>query len=148
MVSDISGFGLRISLIASNTYPTGIIISQYSDDADPLDMASVKFADTAMGLNGDLIVWAKAVPIPAVLTVIPGSEDDQNLQALADANRVGRGKTSAQDIITMTVVYPDGTTTTVTNGKMTDAQFGLSVASAGRKKTRSYAFSFENKIGA
>lgn len=146
-MTDISGFGIVVSVIASNTFPTGFTVTQFADDADPLDIASVRIGDVAMGLNGDLITWAKAVPLPAVLNVIPGSADDLNLSILANANRVAQGKSSAQDIITMTVIYPDGSTTILTSGKITDAPFGKSVASAGRLKTRSYAFAFQNLSG-
>lgn len=147
MTNDVSGFGLVANIVASNTFPAGLPITQFADDADPLDMASITIADKAMGLNGDLIVWAKAVPLPAVINVIPGSIDDVNLQILADANRVGQGKTSAADNITMTVVYPDGTIVTLNNGRLTDAMFGKSVAGSGRLKTRAYTFAFESKVG-
>ena len=69
------------------------------------------------------------------------------LQILADANRVAQGKTSANDVITMTVVYPDSTVVTLTNGRITDSMFGKSIAGSGRLKTKAYAFSFANKIG-
>ena len=147
MTVDISGFGLVVNLLASNTLPVGATITQFSDDSDPLDFASIKIADTALGLNGDLLVWAKAVPLPAVLNVVPGSIDDITLQVLADANRVGKGKTSAADVITMTVIYPDGSVVILNNGRLTDAMFGKSVSGGGRLKTKSYAFTFQNKSG-
>jgi hypothetical protein len=148
MTQNISGFGVVVNLVASTTFPVGITITQFADDSDPVDFGSVKIADTAMGLNGDLLRWARAVALPVVLNVVPGSDDDVNLGILADANRVGQGKVSAYDSITLTVVYPDGTTTTYTGGIITDAMFSKSISSAGRLKTKPYAFSFETKIGA
>lgn len=147
-MSDITGFGVVVTLTASNTFPVGVPITQFADDADPLDMSSVKIGDLAIGLNGDPISWAKAVPYPMVLNVIPGSEDDLNLAIIADANRVAQGKISAFDEITAIVAYPDGTVTTLTGGKMTDAPFGKSISSSGRLKTRQYTFAFGNKNGA
>lgn len=146
MSNDISGFGLRINLVASVTFPSGIVLTQFSDDTDPADMASVQIRDKAMGLNGDLITWSKASPLPLVVGVIPGSEDDRNLAALLEANRVGRGKQGAQDEITATLVYPDGTTVSYTDGVITDGVVGKPVASAGRLKTTTYAFAFENRV--
>lgn len=148
MVNDITGFGTVITIVATNTFPFGFPVSQFADDADPLDMASVQIADTAMGLNGDLITWAKANPLPVVLNVIAGSEDDLNLQILADANRVAQGKSSAYDDITLTAVYADGSIVTYTGGVVVEAMFGKSISSSGRLKSRSYAFRFEQKIGA
>ena len=148
MANDITGFGAVITIVASTTYPAGFPVTQFADDSDPLDMASIQIADVAMGLNGDLIKWAKANALPVVLNVIPGSEDDLNLQILADANRVGQGKASAYDNISLTAVYPDGSIVQFTGGVITDAMFGKSISSSGRLKTRSYAFKFEQKNGA
>lgn len=147
MTQDVSGFGTVVNIIASNTFPAGITISQFAADTDPCDMASVDIADSTMGLNGDLIVWAKAVPMPMVLAVIPGSDDDVNLQILADANRVGANKSSAADVIQATVFYPDGSTTLLTNGRILASMFGKSIAGAGNLKTKVYGFKFEDKVG-
>ena len=146
MVQDITGFNTVVNLIASTTFPISLVISQFADDADPLDFASVQIADAAMGVNGDLISWSKAVKLPMVLNVIPGGEDDNNLQILADANRVAQGKNSARDIITATIVYPDSSIVILKQGIITDAMFGKSIASAGRLKTKSYAFTFQTKV--
>lgn len=148
MASDISGFGLVINIVASKTYPIGLPLTAFADDSDPLDIASIQIADKAMGLNGDLLKWSKAMPLPVVLSIIPNSVDDQALQVLANNNRVAKGKSNSRDVITMTIVYPDSSTVTLTGGFITDSPFGKSIASAGRMKTNAYAFCFENKIGA
>ena len=146
-MNEISGFGLRINIIASNTYPIGLPITQFADDADPFDLPSLQIADSAMGLNGDLLTWSKANPIKITLSVVPGGLDDAALSILFEANRVGRGKLGAQDIITMTGIYPSGNIITLINGVITDGMPGNAVASAGRLKSKTYSFSFENKIG-
>ena len=146
-MEEISGFGLQINVIASRTFPAGILITQLADDADPFDMPAVQIADKGMGLNGDLVVWSKAAPLDVTLSVIPDSEDDLNLAALAEANRVSKGKKSAGDVITMTAVYVSGKTVTLTNGKLTNALPASAVASAGRKKSKAYTFTFESKAG-
>ena len=104
-------------------------------------------ADAEMGLNGDLITWAKAVRLNAILAVIPGSADDLNLQILLDANRVAQGKNSVQDLITLTMVYPDTSQVTLTNGKLLSGMPGRSIASSGKQKTKVYGFAFESKVG-
>lgn len=145
-MENISGFGLQINILASNTFPVGLLITEFADDADPFDLPSLQIADTAMGLNGDLISWSKANPIKVTLSVIPGSFSDINLAILMEANRVGRGKIGARDIITMTGIYPSGSFITLTNGIITDGMPGNAVSSAGRLKSKTYNFSFENKI--
>lgn len=146
-MKDISGYGLQINIRANNTFPAGFTITQLADDSDPLDLAAVSLADTAMGLNGDLVSWSKATALPMVLNVIPGSEDDINLSILADANRVARGKFSSRDVIDATIIYPDGGVVSLYSGKITDASMGRSVSGGGRIKTKSYSFVFESKTG-
>lgn len=146
-MNDISGFGFQVNLIASRTFPIGIILTQFADDTDPFDLPALQIADSAMGINGDLISWSKANPIKVTLSLVPGGIDDINLGILLEANRVGRGKVGAKDIITLTGMYPDGRFITLINGIITDGMPGNSVASAGRLKSKTYNFSFENKIG-
>jgi hypothetical protein len=146
-MQNISGFGIVLSIIASKTFPVGLVINQFADDADPLDVPSLQIADKAMGLNGDLIVWSKANPLVVTLDVIPGSFSDINLSILLEANRVGRGKIGARDTITMTVLYPAGNFIVLSNGVITDGMPFNSVSSAGRLKSKNYAFSFENRVG-
>ena len=144
MANDISGFGLKIWLVASATFPAGFPISQFADDADPLDIPSLTIAETGMGGNGDLVKWSKANPIKIVIGVIPGSIDDLNLGILFDANRVARGKRGARDVITLTGIYGDDTTVILKEGIITDGMPANSVASAGRLKSKTYSFTFED----
>ena len=101
-----------------------------------------------MGLNGDLVSWSKPTPIRATVAVVPGSNSDINLAVLLEANRVGRGKVGARDIITFTAVYPAGNFITLQNGAIISGTPASSVASSARFKSKTYAFAFENRIGA
>lgn len=149
MGQDVSGFGLSVNITASKTFPNGgFTVTQFADDGDPFDTPEITVADKAMGLNGDLIVWSKASPIEVSLNVIPGSDDDKNLAILLEANRVGKGKSSARDVITMTGIYPAGPNLVLTAGKITVGMVGNSVASSGRMKSKKYTFAFENRTGA
>lgn len=144
MSNDISVFGLRVSLVASETFPGGLDLSQWADDADPFDTPAQQVRDKAMGVNGDLITWSKANPIVMTLSVVPNSEDDKNLAVLLEANRVGKGKTGARDVVDATVVYPDGLSVNFTQGAITDGAMASGAASAGRLKSKTYTFAFEN----
>ena len=144
MSNDISGFGLRLRVIASNTFPIGFDVTQFADDADPFDIPSLQIADKAMGLNGDAIYWSKANPILTNLNVIPGSDDDRNLSVLFEANRVGKGKNGTRDVITIVALYPNGDSATFLSGRITDGMPANGIASEGRQKSKNYAFAFEN----
>jgi hypothetical protein len=143
-MNDISAFGLRVQLIASQTFPAGISLTQFADDADPFDSPSLQIRDKAMGVNGDLINWSKANPALVTVNLVPGSEDDQNLAVLFEANRVGKGKFGARDTVVIVVIYPDGSVTSFVQGVITDGQPSNSAQSAGRLKSKAYAFAFEN----
>ena len=143
-MQDISVFGIRVQVVASQTFPSGINITQFADDADPFDAPSMQIRDKAMGVNGDLISWSKANPIGVTLNVVPNSEDDKNLGVLFEANRVGKGKQGARDVISITAVYPDGKTASFSQGVITDGQPANSAQSSGRMKSKAYAFAFEN----
>ena len=144
MSTDISAFGIRVQIFASVTFPAGITITQFADDGDSLDVPQQQIADKAMGVNGDLITWSKANPLNLTLNIIPASDDDRNMSVLLEANRVARGKRGARDVITLTAIYPDGTTQTWSQGRITDGIPGKALASSGRMKTKPFAFTFEN----
>lgn len=146
MANDVSGFGFRVRLVASKTFPAGVTISQFADDADPFDLPSMTINGSGMGVNGDLITWSTATPIQTSISVIPGSDDDKNLSILFEANRTARGKFGAQDRLTLTGIYPDGTTVTLQEGRIMSGLPGSAIASAGRIKSKTYGFVFEGLI--
>lgn len=145
MAQDVSGFGFVLTVFASNTFPNGFPVSAFADDSDPFDFPAIAVNDVAMGLNGDLVSWSKATPLKTTMGVIPGSDEDANLAILLEANRVGQGKLSARDLVTVTAVYPDGSTLSLVNGKITNGMPSDSVGSSGRLKSKVYSFAFENR---
>lgn len=146
-MQDISGFGIQVRVVASETFPSGFTLTQFADDADPFSFTDQQIKDSGMGVNGDLITWSTANPISITINAIPNSEDDNNLSVLFEANRVARGKRAVNDVITMTAIYPDGKQLTLSNGAITNGTVGNSVASAGRMNTKAYVFVFEGKSG-
>ena len=143
-MSNIGGFGLTVLLTASVTYPVGLPLTHFADDADPFDQPDIQIRDKGMGLNGDLITWGKAQPVPISISVIPNSADDIALNILLKANKVGAGSRPVNDVINMVGTYPDGTFVVLTNGALTDGPVASSVASSGRLKSKTYKFVFEN----
>lgn len=141
-MEDISVFGLSANVVADTTFPNGLTISAFADDADPLDSPDLDIADMAMGPNGDSVTWSRPQLIEISMNVIPQSPDDVNLTALQDANRVAKGKTSARDKINIVFTYPNGMKVTCSEGKMVTANAVQSGSAAGRAKTKRYAFRF------
>lgn len=144
---NVSGNGTLVNLIASVTFPVGILLSDWADDADPVDMPAVQIGDATKGVNGDLIVWSKANPLDLTINVIPGSPDDVLLNILYQANFPAKFKINTRDIISANIVYPDGAFVFLTGGIITSGMPGSSVASAGRLKTKAYTFKFDGFSG-
>jgi hypothetical protein len=141
-----SGSGAFGQLVASVTFPGGITLTEGADDVDFFDLPSIQITDSAMGINGDLITWTKPTPIKMTWNAIAGSKDDDYLQILFEANRAGRGKFVVNDVITFSIIFPDGRTVTFTQGRITDGMPATSVASGARLKTKVYGFVFENRV--
>lgn len=146
---NVSGYGLKGRVMASKTFPSGFKVEAFADDADPLDSPDFTAADTASALNGDLVTWSRAAGIEVAFNVIPTSEDDVNLSALLEANRVGKGKKGARDVISITTTYPSGMVVNYSKGVIISGSLIPAVSSSGRIKTRQYRFRFEqvNKSG-
>lgn len=143
-MSDISATGLSLTIQASKTFPAGILITTFADDADPLDLPAVNIAQTGMDINGNLVSWSTPTPQTVTINVLAGSEEDQNLSILLEANTAKKGRRHAGDMITMVASYGDGSTVTARNGKMTNGSRGNSAASAGKLKAKQYTFVFQD----
>ncbi|WP_237386226.1 phage tail fiber protein [Xenorhabdus sp. Sc-CR9] len=143
-MNDVSATGLSLVIQATKTFPSGIQITQFADDADPLDLPAVDIAQTGMDINGNLVAWSAPTPQAVTINVLAGSEEDENLSILLEANTAKRGRRHAGDIITIVASYGDGSTTTARNGKITNGSRGNSAASAGRLKSKQYTFVFQD----
>lgn len=143
-MNDISATGLSLIIQASNTFPAGIPITTFSDDGDPLDLPAVDITQTAVDINGNLVSWSAPTPQTVTVNVLTGSEEDENLAILLDANTARRGRRHASDIITLVASYGDGSITTARNGRITNGSRGNSIASAGRLKSKQYTFIFQD----
>lgn len=144
MAVDISSFGIGVHLIASVTYPNGIQLSEFADDADPVDSPSIDLAAVAMGVNGDLLSWSVATALPVSVSLIPEGVDDQNLRTLARRNLATKGRTPSRDVIRIVIVLPNGTRSVFSAGRLVNAPVTSSSASAGRLKSNTYSMMFEN----
>ncbi len=140
---NISGFGLSAQVTASSSFPSGFTVTSWADNADPLESPDLEAADTAMGVNGDMIVWSRPALIEVTMSVIPTSADDQNLAALLDANRVGKNKTSARDKVGIVWTYPNGLIVNCSPGIILAGSLIPVVTAEGRIATRKYRFKFE-----
>ena len=149
MSQNISGFGLVVSIIASQTFPIGVLINNWVDDTDPFDFPELTIGDSAMTANGQLVFWTSPKPVEVNLAVIPNSYSDIQLAILLRNNTAGYNKSVANDVITMTAIYPNNpeATLVLSQGYMLKGMPATSMASSARQKTKTYGFVFETISG-
>lgn len=146
MPVDVSATGVSLRVIASRTFPQGFTLTQFADDADPIDIPDATIAAATMNVNGDLVASSAPAPILLNVNVLPNTDDDRNMGILLNANRAARGRRFVGDIITIVATFPGGQTDVYTSGKLLTGNPGRSVASAGRIKSKLYSFAFEDKL--
>lgn len=137
--------GLSVRLIASLKYPAGFTITAFATDADPLDFPEVTIGEGTMNLNGDMVANKTPSVYPVSISVIPGSDDDANLDLLFQANMPKRF--AQMDDITMIVSYPDGSVRTALGGICNAFQSGRGVNANSSAKSRTYKFQFSEIAG-
>ena len=146
MVQNVSAFGIKVALRANVTYPVPIVLTQFADETDPFDIPSIAIAETAKGVNGDLVTWSSANPVNITLAMIAGSDDDEAMSLLFQANNPSGLATPSGDIIVLTAIYPDTSVVVASGGVPLEFMPGKSVATAGRLKSNTYTFSFEQIV--
>ncbi len=141
---NISGYGLTVSLIASNTFPVGLLLNEWPDDQEAIAFPDIEIGDGQMGVNGQLITWSKAAPIKMTLSAIPDSPQDLQLAVLLLANRVGVNKIGARDVIQCVVVQGNLNVGSFVNGVIVSGPTFNGVQNTGRMTTKKYNFLFES----
>jgi|ERR1043165_5780111 hypothetical protein len=147
MSIDISGFGGLITVQTTFTFPEPVPFTQFPDDQPPFDFESIEIAEMVMGNNGDGVKWSKAVVIKMGINLIPYSTDDTTMSVLLENNRVGKGKFSAKDSITLNIFYSNGRFKTLSGGSILAGKPAPGWESSGRLTTKDFKFGFENITG-
>lgn len=142
-MQDVSAIGVSLRVTASRSFPTGFTVTEFADDADPFDLPAMDIASAAMNVNGELVVNSAPAPISFTLNVIPDSDADKNLAVIFEANRPAKNKRHLGDVISIVGSYPNGTTVTLSQGKMLNGVPASSPSSAGRIKSKAYTFAFQ-----
>lgn len=143
---DLSIFGTVATVQASNTLPAPAPITHFADDADGMDLPEMTIADMVMGVNGDAVTWTVAAPIDLSINLIPNTISHLTMGTIFEANRAEKGKLPARDEITVVRIAPDGSTLTLSGGKMISGTPATSSSSSGRIKTAAYKLRFAKML--
>lgn len=143
---DLSHFGTIATILASNTLPVPVPITHFADDADGMDLPEMTIGEMVMGTNGDAVTWTIAAPIELAVNLIPNTLSHLTMNTIFEANRAEKGKLPARDILTLVRIAPDGSTMTLTGGKIIAGTPATSMASSGRLKTAAYKLRFAKML--
>lgn len=142
MSRNISANGTIGHVIASKTFPVGFSLSAFATDAGGFENESLPIADVQSGANGDMVVWSKVSPQKISISVIPDSEEDENFTIILIANRPGLRKIPVGDIITLTLIRPNGKIISLSDGVMLEGNALPSISNEGRINTKVFKFAF------
>ena len=125
----------------------GALVSNFSDQSNPVSVTSPQVADGQVGPNGQLVTWTTPNYIDVTISVIANSVDDYMLTAILMGVRKCAGLTSIgtpPPIFTLAVTYPNavGQSRIFRNGIMLTGDPGSSMAANARINSKSYTFRF------
>ena len=146
MAVDISAMGLKVLVQAVPSFPVGIEITHFADDGDSLNIGEITTMESAMGVNGDLVVWRVATPCEVELNLIPGTDECKDMETLFNLNMTQKNRVSSKDVISMVITHPDGHQSVLSNGYIVGGKPVQDYSSAGRANSRTFRFVFENNI--
>lgn len=133
-----------VSFAGSSVTVAGITVTDFMDDANPVEFQDVDVSSVGVNCNGSMIRNAKPNVIMMSLTVIPGSQSDERLYNLWKKYRV-QGNYNAQweQSLSASVTIGSGRgSKTFSNGTMVGGPGGPSSNGEGKMQGRTYTFAF------
>lgn len=155
MTQNISGAGLSVLIASTVSFPFGFVVEEWADDTDPLTFTEIEPTGDETTIDGGIYTFKRATKVYVTLSVIPGSESDQNLRILLDAQKLSLNindmlslAADLRDLTIMTISYPDGEVAILSGGTLQKGPPLRSVMSSGRTRTNTYTFVFGSSASA
>lgn len=131
-------------------------IVEFSDEGSPVEVDDVEVTGEAVTLNGQAVYWRKPSLYHVTVTVIPGSQNDLDLQRMLHASKVQNGESVtpiSELTVTMTINAPKinesngsqqtGRKWTFKNGRFLRGKIGMQTDPEGKMSAMAYSFAFE-----
>lgn len=152
---DVSGVFPKVTIVSASVVPL-INVTHFADDSNPVDVEQIEVTGHAINVNGELVTWEKPTAYIASISVLCGTDDDNDLAILLEASHATSDKGFAlAPTITMRQVIGKrnslGVVTTddaasFTKGKIVSGRPSAAVDSDGKKLSNTYTFVFENMV--
>ena len=139
------GFQILDVSFAGSTVKIGdITITNFMDDANPVEFQDVEVSTVGVNCNGSMIRNAKPNTVMMSVTVIPGSDEDRLLYDLWKEFRVQGGwNRKWEEGLTASVTTGSGRIARAfSNGTMVSGPGGPSSNGEGKLQGRTYTFAF------
>ena len=139
------GFRIKdVSFAGSSVTVGGVTVTDFMDDANPVEFQDVEVSSVGVNCNGSMIRNAKPNVIMMSVTVIPGSQSDTGLYNLWKKYRVqGNWNSAWEQSLSASVTIGSGRgSRTFTDGTMVSGPGGPSSNGEGKMSGRTYTFAF------
>lgn len=141
LITDLSFAGSTISI-------DGIVISDFIDDKNPIEISDAEVANIEWSCNGRMIRTIKPSAVIISITVIPGSTSDLNLRRIwskkfCDGGAVSTGYADITHSCCISVKNPNVGSYIYKNGTCISGAPGIGVNSTGKMGGNTYTFAFE-----
>lgn len=135
---------LDVSFAGATVTVAGIHITDFMDDANPVEFQDTEVSTVGVNCNGSMIRNAKPNAIMMSVTVIPGSASDFALYNLWRQYRVQGGWNGTWETpLNASVTTGNGRITrNFTDGTMVSGPAGPSASGEGKMSGRTYTFAF------
>lgn len=141
-MEQISGFGTSITVVAIQSFPQGFKITKFADDKDPLTVQELEPVGYEVLYDGNIFAFDKGAPVMVEISVMPNTEDDDNLKILLQTRKGGVKLLPVSDVTSMVITYGDGGTVILSGGTILAGPPADSITQAGRKAGNTYKFVF------
>lgn len=148
---NIGEYGLRIFIVAAQTFPMGFELKTFSDDIDPVVFDRVRPVKYEHLIDGSLFFYNTSFALNLNISVISGSTDDQNLKMILQnkmspslVSSLFSDLTGIEDTMVMVVNYATNGSLILSDGNLIAGNIADTVLSSGRRKSNSYQFVFNN----
>lgn len=138
-----------VSFAGSTVTIAGITVSQFMDDANPVEFPDVEVSSVGVNCNGKMIRNAKPNIVTMSVTVIPGSNNDSALYELWKKYRVQDGKnnggqweTPLNASINIKTIGSRKSSYKFGGGTMVSGPGGPASTAEGKMQGRTYTFAF------
>lgn len=141
-MEQVGGFGTTVSILAMKTFPAGFVLSKFADDVAPIEFGETQIADHEFLVDGGLFSFETSSAVTVKIGVIAGTEDDENLSILFNANKSIFRVGGIPDLMVMTINYPHQAPIVLNAGYMRTGRAGTTISETGRGKGKIYEFVF------